>query len=202
MDKYTYYPEIAIQQKQSVAKLWYNLSEISIFVKKIIMTKFFTSLFFILFLLSCIKEDGPDKNAFTLKEGDMLPEFSIKNETETISTANLKGKITAIIFFSTTCRDCQKAFPDIQALYEKYTDTPSVQIILIAREQTEEEVLRYFKDNKYNIPFFTDPDRRVYSLFADNTIPRLFLAGKDGKIVMTQTEYIGLNEIINTISLL
>ena len=96
--------------------------------------------------------------------------------------------LSLIIFFSTTCSDCQKAFPDISTLYHTYKDDPSVCVLLIARGETEEQVAAYFREHQYNMKFFADPDLNVYSLFADNTIPRVFLAGKDGTIILTQTE--------------
>ncbi|MCD7849210.1 MAG: hypothetical protein LUH63_05410 [Parabacteroides sp.] len=43
--------------------------------------------------------------------------------------------------------------------------------------------------------FFPDPERKVYSLFADNTIPRVFLADKNGTIILTQTEKVDAEEI-------
>ena len=44
--------------------------------------------------------------------------------------------------------------------------------------------------------FFADPDRNVYSLFADSTIPRVFLADKSGTIILTQTEKVDAEEIM------
>lgn len=146
-------------------------------------------------LLSCIKEDISDSNGFALQVGNVLPEFSVTNRTETISTDSLRGQIVLIIFFNTTCGDCQKALPAIHSLYEKYSRMESVHVLLIARGQTENDVDKYFHSLGYNLSFFTDPDREVYSLFADKTIPRLFLADKHGKIILTQTEKVNSQEV-------
>ena len=155
-------------------------------------------LFCIISLLSfqaCVREDVPSSGSFALKEGDPLPAFSISNQNGTISVNDLKGKTVLIIFFSTSCRDCQQAFPDINALYKEYEDNPSVRVLLIARDETEEQVSAYFREHSYDMEFFTDPERKVYSLFADNTIPRVFLADKNGTIILTQTEKVDADEI-------
>ena len=136
----------------------------------------------------CIHEELPPAGGFALEEGDPLPEFSISNPDGTVSKKDLENKFALIIFFSTTCSDCQKAFPDISTLYHTYKDDPSVCVLLIARGETEEQVATYFREHQYNMKFFADPDLNVYSLFADNTIPRVFLADKDGTIILTQTE--------------
>ena len=128
-----------------------------------------------------------------------MPAFTISNETETVSTADLQNKMALIIFFSTTCGDCRQALPEMDRLYTTYLNHPSVRVLLIARGQTEKEVRAYLDTTQYDPDFFTDPDKKVYSLFADNTIPRLFLSGKDGKILLTQTEYVDSEEVMDII---
>lgn len=155
-------------------------------------------LFYIISLLSltaCIREELPAEG-FALKEGDRLPEFSISNSDGTVSNKELENKFALIIFFSTTCSDCREAFPDISTLYDRYKDHPSVRILLIARSETEEQVAAYFREHRYDMKFFADPDRSVYSLFADSTIPRVFLADKSGTIILTQTEMVDAEEIM------
>lgn len=155
-------------------------------------------LFYIISLLSltaCIHEDLPTEGDFALGEGDSLPGFSISNPNGTVSNKDLKDKFALIIFFSTTCSDCRVAFPEISTLYNVYKDDPSVRVLLIARSETEEQVTAYFREHQYDMEFFADPDRKVYSLFADNTIPRVFLAGKDGTIILTHTEKVDAREI-------
>ena len=134
-------------------------------------------LFYIISLLSltaCIHEELPPEGGFALEEGDPLPEFSISNPDGTVSKKDLENKFALIIFFSTTCS-----------------------VLLIARGETEEQVAAYFREHQYNMKFFADPDLNVYSLFADNTIPRVFLADKDGTIILTQTEKVDAGLLIS-----
>ena len=165
-------------------------------------------LFYIISLLSltaCIHEELPPEGGFALEEGE--PVFKVMADraiwlksmpdTGRVSKKDLGNKFALIIFFSTTCSDCQKAFPDISTLYHTYKDDPSVCVLLIARGETEEQVAAYFREHQYNMKFFADPDLNVYSLFADNTIPRVFLADKDGTIILTQTEKVDAGLLIS-----
>lgn len=166
------------------------------------MSKCIISFLLLFSLLSCIKDDAEKNGTFELKAGDALPAFTISNREESLSTADLKNKVVLIIFFNTDCKDCQRAIPQMDALYNSYRDNPSIRVLLIARGQTEKEVDDYLLTVNCHFKYFPDPSRQVYSLFADNTIPRLFLAGIDGKIVLTQTEYVDMEETAAKINLL
>lgn len=157
-------------------------------------------IFVLLSLTACIREELPPAEGVALEVGDPLPEFSLSNPEGTVSSKELGNRFALIIFFSTGCSDCRRAFPDISALYHTYKENPSVCLLLIARGETEEQVAAYFREHRYDMPFFADPDRKVYSLFADHTIPRVFLAGKNGTIILTQTEKVEPEEIYAAIA--
>lgn len=166
------------------------------------MSKCIISFLLLFSLLSCIKDDAEEVGTFELKVGDTLPAFTISNQEENLSATDLQNKVALVIFFNTTCTDCQRALPEMDALYNSYHSNPSVRVLLIARGQSEKEVGDYLSTTNCLFNYFTDPARKVYSLFAEATIPRLFLAGKDGKIVLTQTEYIDKEKVAATIELL
>jgi peroxiredoxin len=163
------------------------------------MSKCIYSFLLLLSLLSCIKDDAKETDNFELKAGDTLPAFSISNKEESLTATDLQGKVSLIVFFNTSCKDCQREFSSMNNLYNSYFKNPSVRMLMIARGQIEKEVDDYFLSLNYTFSYFADPSRTVYSLFADNTIPRLFLVGKDGKIVLTQKEYIEPEIVMNTI---
>lgn len=157
---------------------------------------------FLLLLSSCIKEEVSGGHSYALAEGDRLPPFSLTNEKETIHSARLQKQIALLIFFNTTCSDCRQAFPAIYSLYKRYEKEENVSIVLIAREQNDTEVKEYFTRQHYEMDFFSDPDRKVYALFASETIPRLFLAEKGGKIVTVQAGAVDPDEITKKIEIL
>mgnify|MGYP002508498814 CR=1 FL=1 len=48
---------------------------------------------------------------------------------------------------------------------------------------TDEQLKDYNEIKKFSFPMYPDPKREVYSKFADITIPRAYLFGKDGKLI-------------------
>ena len=133
----------------------------------------------VLCLSGCINEkiEGVD-----LKVGDPIPEFSVvMNDGTSVTDVSLKESISCIVFFHTTCPDCQKTLPVIQKIYDEYL-SKGVKFALISREQTSDEVDSYWKENSFTMPFSAQSDRTVYSLFAASRIPRVYICDKDGII--------------------
>lgn len=107
--------------------------------------------------------------------GDTLPAFTITmNDGHQLSTSQLKGKPSLIVFFSTTCPDCQRELPRLNERYLAHgTDTT---FVAIAREQTATTVCDYWQQNDFSLPYSAQPDRTVYSLFALRGIPRIYIS--------------------------
>ena len=115
----------------------------------------FTAFLFLILSLasSCIREKlvlGEDR----ISVGDYLPEFEVSvNDGRQISTSDLSGKISVIVFFNTDCPDCRQLMPEIQKLYEMYSDAGDIVILAVSREQDYESVSGYWEKNNYSIPF-------------------------------------------------
>lgn len=126
---------------------------------------------------SCTSEgtfEVDDKHSI-VKVSDKLPEFAvILNDGTTLSTSSLTGKPSVVIFFRTTCPDCQKELPIIQTLYETYTS--DVNFICISRAEGNDSVSTYWKEHGLTLPYSSQEDRTVYNLFATQTIPRVYVA--------------------------
>ncbi|MDE6009476.1 MAG: TlpA family protein disulfide reductase [Muribaculaceae bacterium] len=134
---------------------------------------------FILIFASCVTEDEPENIGIT--PGEPLPVFTVSmSDGEIISSSDLKGKVAVIEFFNTGCKDCRQSLPQFQLLYEEYKGNPEVCILAIAREESEESIIKYWEENELTIPFSPQPDRTVYNLFATVGIPRIFIFDKSG----------------------
>ena len=149
----------------------------------------FKALFSLLMMIVCTTSgcvSDNDPQGPSLQVGDSLPQFTVEMNTGTIiSTSSLLGKTSVIVFFNTDCGDCRKELPVIQQLWEKYKETPDVEIIPIAREESASQIEEYWKENNLTMPYSPQDNREVYSLFAPSVIPRIFIADKEGKITAT-----------------
>lgn len=115
--------------------------------------------------------------------GDRVPLFSVEmvkdGERSTFSTAQLTGE-TVIVFFNTTCPDCQRDLPKLNQYYLKHKVDEGFQMVAISREEGEEDVAAYWKDKGLQIPYSAQNDRRIYELFASSVIPRIYFVSAQG----------------------
>lgn len=115
--------------------------------------------------------------------GDIAPDFTCTTlDGKTISVGNLQGKVVLINFFATWCGPCVIEMPYIQSnVFEKISNNDFI-MIAIARDQQSDEVIEFRNTKGFTFPMAVDPDGSIFSLFATQYIPRMFVIGKDGKI--------------------
>ena len=122
-----------------------------------------------------------------VKISDPVPSFEFeKTPGVKQSISELKGKTVLITFFATWCGPCRKELPHIQSdIYNKYKKNPNFEILIFGREHCWDEVNKFKNENKFTMPFYPDPERKIFSLFAGQYIPRNFLVSPEGKIVFS-----------------
>lgn len=129
--------------------------------------------------LSCIKENGTPRE---LEVGDLLPDFTVTmNDGSTISDDDIKAGVSVVMFFHTTCPDCQKVLPRMQMIYDEYS-SEGVSFTLISRQQESEEIEAFWSEKGLTMPYSAQKDRKVYEKFAQSRIPRVYVNEKGGII--------------------
>lgn len=134
------------------------------------------------------------QDEFTLvKTGDIAPDFTFSTEKgQAKKLSDLKGKVVWINFFATWCGPCRQELPHLQKeVYEKLKNNKNFELIILGREHKWEEINKFTSDNKFDMPFYPDIERKVFSLYAKQNIPRNFIIDKEGKIAVAST---GFNE--------
>ncbi|MCM1312140.1 MAG: TlpA family protein disulfide reductase [Bacteroides sp.] len=127
----------------------------------------------------CMDDTQSDNTDFELKEGDRLPSFRIeKNDGDTIATNDLYGKISVIMLFNTSCPDCRQEIPRMQEVYNWYYEHPEVEFLCISRAEERLSVEKFWTENNITLPFSPQSTTDVFKLFADYTIPRIYVADK------------------------
>lgn len=135
---------------------------------------------------------GFAQDEFTLvKRGDAVPTFEYETAPGiTKSITELKGKTILINFFATWCGPCRKELPVVQSdIYNKYKDNPNFVLLIFGREHSWEEISKFRQENKFTMPIYPDPQRKIFSLFAKQNIPRNFVISPEGKIIYSSTGF-------------
>ena len=125
----------------------------------------------VLLLSGCGQEDAPE-SSFVLLDGSQ------------VSTAQMKGQVTLVNFWATSCTTCVAEMPEIVATYNKYKDQ-GYQTLAVA--------MRY--DPPAYVVNFTESRHLPFKVAIDNTgvhakswgdvqlTPTTFLLNKRGEIV-------------------
>ena len=140
---------------------------------------------FVLFVVLYSSLSYAQDESTLVKISDPVPAFAFETSpgvSQNISES--KGKLILITFFATWCGPCRKELPFIQSeIFDKYKNNPDFELIILGREHSWDEVSKFKKDNQFTMPFYPDPERKIYSKFASQSIPRNFLISREGKII-------------------
>lgn len=120
-----------------------------------------------------------------VKVGDMTPRFEIElRDGAKVTSDELKGKVVLLNFFATWCPPCRKELPRLQTeIWEQLGNRDDFAVLVLAREQGWDKIDPFMQDHKYTFPVFPDLNRKVFSLFAEQSIPRNVVLDREGKII-------------------
>ncbi len=145
-----------------------------------------------LMLMGCSSVTDDQTVTEFVKTGDKLPSFSVEvtdgKQQYTFSTDRLTGE-TVIVFFNTSCSDCVRELPVLNDYYLHHRDDEGFQMVAISREEGQESVAAYWRQNGLQIPYSAQTDRRIYSLFATSIIPRVYYCNASGIVTKTYACY-------------
>lgn len=148
------------------------------------------SIFFVIALCAMLSASvynaaAQNQESREMKVGTPMPEFVLNSDVHgELSSADLKGEVVLMTFFATWCGPCQKELAAVQEkLWPVYKNKKGFRLVVVGREHTDEQLKDYNEIKKFSFPMYPDPKREVYSKFADITIPRAYLFGKDGKLI-------------------
>jgi len=143
-------------------------------------------------LVICVLTSCAQNGESTLTSvGQEAPAFKCTTIDGTvIDTKEMKGKVIWINFFATWCPPCKKELPVLENnVLKKYIDNPDFVLVVLGREHTMDEMKEYAETTGLKMPFAPDEERKIFSMYATQSIPRNVIIGKDGKIAVQTIGY-------------
>lgn len=130
---------------------------------------------------SCITDENDVVVEDRVVVGDSLPEFEVSmSDGTTVSTLSLCEGVSLILFFHTSCPDCQQVIPIVQQIYDEYLPQ-GVGFAAISREEEADTIASYWEAHGITFPYSAQTTRAIYELFATSRIPRIYIC-KEGII--------------------
>ena len=131
-----------------------------------------------------VKDYKPRKSVKPLGRGKPAPEWTLPTLSgDSISLADLRGKVVLLDFFYKGCAPCGAALPTLQRMHEKYKDQGVVIIgIDPIDDPVKDEMADFIKKRSvgYTVVF---SDRELPQKYRVTGYPTLFFINREGKIV-------------------
>ncbi len=139
----------------------------------------------LMMMTGCIKDQ---RTGADLKVGERLPDFEVvMNDGTVVSDESLKGSVSVVMFFHTTCPDCQETLPVMQRIYDEF-GREGVKFAVISRGESGEVIEAYWRKSGLKMPYSAQEDRSAYEKFAKTLIPRVYVNDRDGIIRYIYTD--------------
>jgi thiol-disulfide isomerase/thioredoxin len=102
-----------------------------------------------------------------------------------VDLSKMRGKVVLVDFWATWCPPCRGEVPNVVAAYKKYHDK-GFEVVGVSLDQNKDALLAFTKANGMVWPQYFDGkgwDNEISKGFGIDSIPAMWLIGKDGKII-------------------
>jgi len=154
------------------------------------------------------QKEIPADYGYIVEIGQQMPEIEMKLiDGTTVTTADLKGKVTMLQFTASWCGVCRKEMSHIEKeIWQKHKNSDDFVLIGVDLDEPLEKVKKFASDMKISYPLALDPGGEIFYTFAAQGagVTRNVIIDRKGKIVyMTRLfKEEEFNEMVEVIKIL
>lgn len=116
-----------------------------------------------------------------IRVGDTLPKFEVIIQNgDTVCSSDMSSSPCVLVFFHTRCYDCRRELPEVQQLYNVYSK--EIRFLCISRAENNADISRFWEQEQLSLPYSAQSDKHIFKLFAERTIPRIYITDGRGYV--------------------
>jgi peroxiredoxin len=137
-------------------------------------------------LAGCVNEKRGGGDA--LPVGTQMPAFTVSGPEGSVSSADLAGVRSVVVFFRTTCPDCSREMPNVEEAFKRVAGSGVRFVAVSMEENATVAVPEYWAATGMTMPYYFDPAGEAFAAFGVKYVPTLYLFGSDGKVARAEVE--------------
>ena len=130
--------------------------------------------------------------------GSAAPSFNLKSlansSSAQIQLSDYRGKVVYLDFWASWCGPCQRSFPALEQLRQKYS-AKGFEVVAINMDENAADALSFLKKHPVSFPIAQDASGAVGETYALTGMPSAYLIGPDGKVQKVIEGFDGDKEI-------
>ncbi|MDR2882387.1 MAG: TlpA family protein disulfide reductase [Alistipes sp.] len=150
-------------------------------------------------LAGCVNEKRHGGDA--LPPGAAMPGFSVSGPDAAVSSDDLAGAPSVVVFFRTTCPDCSREMPNVEEAFRRVAGS-GVRFVCVSKEDDAAVVVpEYWARTGMTMPYYYDPAGGMFTAFGVRFVPTLYLFDSEGKVAWAAVETFGftVDELVGRI---
>jgi len=113
--------------------------------------------------------------------GKAAPAFVLSglNSQDTLSLADLRGKVVFVDFWASWCLPCRQLMPRIAELK---ANLPDVEVVAISVDANRDKAITFLRAVEPSLRAVHDPDHKVADSYGVERMPSSFLIDREGRL--------------------
>jgi len=138
----------------------------------------------IVYIVSTSGSRPPSEPVKSIVAGNAAPDFQLEDtKGNTVSLADLRGKVVLVNFWATWCPPCKEEMPSMEKLNQLMAGNDFVMLAINTEENGRIVVPDFLQKTPYNFPILYDDKGVVQKRYGVFKFPESFVVGKDGIVV-------------------